>query len=68
MPYTSRQRRLFHEIEENPDVAERHGVSQREGHKLADEADKLAREGREKKEKSSGIIDLTEIFYPSVLQ
>lgn len=49
MPYTPAQRRLFHEIAENPDAARRHGTSQSEGRKLAEEADKLAREGREKK-------------------
>ena len=49
MPYTPAQRRLFHEISENPDAARRHGISRREGHKLAEEADRLAREGHERK-------------------
>ena len=48
MPYTDAQRRLFHEMEENPDAARRHGVSRDEAGKLADEADRLAREGRTK--------------------
>ncbi len=52
MPYTPAQRRLFHEIAENPDAARRHGVSRKEGQRLASEADKLAREGREKPEKT----------------
>jgi hypothetical protein len=59
MPYTPAQRRLFHEVEENSDAARRHGISREEGGKLADEADKLAREG---KEKSKSFIDLEPVF------
>ena len=61
-PWTPSQRRLFHSAEENPEVAEEHGISHREAGKLADEADKLAREGKEKKEKSSSFIDLSNVF------
>jgi len=59
MPYTEKQQRLFHEAEENPDVAERHGMSHADARKLADESDKLKREGREKK---TSFIDLTPVF------
>lgn len=58
MPYTEEQRKLFHEAAENPDVARQHGLSRREAQKLADEADRLAREGREKK----ASIDLEPIL------
>lgn len=59
MPYTPAQRRLFHEMEENPDAARRHGTSQREAGQLADEADRLKRQGKEKK---AGFIDLSSVF------
>jgi len=49
MPYTPAQRRLFHEVAENPDAARRHGMSRGEGRKLAHEADEMAREGKEKR-------------------
>ena len=63
MPFTPKQRRLFHEVEENPDAAERHGMSQTEGGKLAREADKLKKEGKEKK---ASFIDLRPIFDQNV--
>ncbi len=63
MPYTAQQRKLFHAAENDPEVAERHGMSQREAGKLADEADDLAREGNERKPvKAKGFIDLADIF------
>lgn len=64
MPYTPAQRRLFHEVKENPDAARRHGMSREEGGKLAREADDLAREGKEKpnKKASVGFIDLSSVF------
>lgn len=61
MPYTPAQRRLFHEVAENPEAAERHGISEKEGTKLAGEADRLAREGKEKTAKS-GFVDLSRAF------
>jgi hypothetical protein len=64
MPYTPSQRRLFHAMAEDDDVAREHGTSRKKARKLAEEADDLAREGKEKKEKSSGLIDLTAIFHP----
>lgn len=54
MPYTAEQRRLFHAMAEDPEVARRHGSSQAESRRLAAEADKLAREGHEKESKASG--------------
>lgn len=47
-PFTPAQRRLFHEVEENPDAARRHGMTRAEGRRLADEADDYARRGKEK--------------------
>ena len=58
MPFTPKQRRLFHAKEEHPDK----DMSAAEAHKLAQEADDLARQGKEKKPKKStskGFIDLT---------
>jgi hypothetical protein len=57
VPFTAAQRRLFHEADENPSAAERHGMSGGEAHRLADEADKLAREGKEKHTKTRKCID-----------
>jgi hypothetical protein len=69
MPYTPAQRRLWHELDENPAARREHGVSGDEAHRLANEADDLAREGREKKPKQSAksnFIDLSSIFNPSI--
>lgn len=64
MPYTDDQRRLFHELVENEDARKRHGVSRKEAQKLADEADKYAREGKEKPSKKAGegFIDLSVVW------
>ena len=66
MPYTSRQRRLFHTISEDPEVAREHGVSTSTGRRLANEADDLARQGRErkpvKKPALKSFLDLGPIF------
>jgi hypothetical protein len=68
MPYTPAQRRLFHEIAENPDAARRHGVSRKEGQRLANEADKLAREGKEKREKKSSDLGSLPVMQASGAQ
>ncbi len=61
MPFTEKQRRLFHaEAEkEHPD-----GMSHRTAEKLADEADRLKKEGKEKRpiEKSDNFIDLRHVW------
>jgi hypothetical protein len=62
MPYTEQQRKLFHAAEENPEVAREHGMSRREAGKLADEADRLKRQGREKAAKGIGFVDLTPVL------
>jgi len=63
VPYTEKQRRLFHELEENPDARKRHGVSREEAGKLADEADDYARRGKEKPaKKSASFIDLSHLW------
>lgn len=59
MPYTAEQRRLFHLMAEDDEVAEQHGTSQKEARKLAQEADDLAREGREKPAKKASIGVIT---------
>jgi hypothetical protein len=56
MPFTEAQRKLFHVAQEDKDVAREHGMAPGEARRLADEADRLKREGREKK--ASGFIDL----------
>ena len=63
-PFTDEQRRLFHAMAEDDEVAEQHGTSQKEARKLAQEADDLAREGKEKKASvpTVGFIDLTSVF------
>lgn len=63
VPYTAQQRKLFHAAEDDPEVARQRGISRQEAGQLADEADKLAREGKERKPvKAKGFIDLSDIF------
>lgn len=59
MPFSDKQRKLFHAADEDPEVAREHGMSHRTAGKLADEADKLAKEGKEKK---ASFIDLEPVF------
>lgn len=59
MPYTPEQRRLFHAAAESKEVAREHGMPQGEAKKLADEADKLKKDG---KEKAAGFIDMRHVF------
>ena len=54
-PYTAGQRRLFHSAEENPEVAREHGLTHGEAGKLADEADRLKKKGKEKKSAAKRI-------------
>lgn len=63
MPYTEKQRRLFHELDKNPEARKRRGVSKEEAGKLADEADSYAREGKEKPaKKAANFIDLSHLW------
>ena len=64
MPYTEDQRRLFHVLTQDEDARKRRGVSRKEAQKLADEADKYAREGKEKPSKKAGegFIDLSMVW------
>jgi len=64
MPYTDEQRRLFNAAAHDPDIARQHGMTRGEADKLAAEANKLKKEGREKSAKSIGasMIDLTEAY------
>lgn len=70
MPFTEKQRRLAHAAEENEDVAREHGMSHATARRMADEADKLKREGRERKPVGKAnllddAIDLSGVFGPS---
>lgn len=58
MPYTEKQRKLFHAAEENAEVAQEHGMSHSEARKLADEAD----EKPVKKPVKKGFVDLKPVF------
>jgi len=60
VPYTKQQRKLFNAAAHNPDIAERHGMSGKDADKLADEANRLKRQGKEKK--ASSYIDLGPVF------
>ena len=69
MPYTEKQRKLFHAVEENPDVARERGMSHADAARMAGEADRLKREGRERKpvgkaDLPEGVLDLSPIFGP----
>lgn len=57
MPWTEEQRKLFNVASHDKDIAARHGLSQAEARKLADEANRLKGEGREKK---ASFIDLAD--------
>jgi hypothetical protein len=59
MPYTKEQRKLFNAAAHDPDIAEHHGMSGKDADKLADEANKLKKEDKEKR---SSFIDLEPVF------
>jgi len=63
-PYTPAQRRLFNAAAHDPEIRRRKGISRDDASDLADEANRLAREGKEKKKKAKSFIDLTPVFYP----
>lgn len=69
MPYTKEQRALFNAAANDPRTAERHGMSHEEARRLANEANKLKGEGREKKSAETepasaakSFIDLSPVF------
>ncbi len=55
MPYTKEQRALFNAAANDPQIAERHGMSHKEARRLANEANRLKGEGREKKSAAKRI-------------
>jgi hypothetical protein len=57
-PFTPAQRRLFNAAAHDKDIAAEHGMSGREAGKLADEANKLKGEGKEKKPASKSDIEI----------
>lgn len=59
MPYTPAQNRLFRAAEYDKDIADRHGLSQREAGKLADEG--VKKEDKPKAKKVS-FVDMTPVF------
>ena len=59
MPWTKQQRKLFNAAAHDPEIAREHDISGREADKLADEANRLKKEG---KEKHSSFIDLRPVF------
>lgn len=59
MPYTEKQRKLFNAAAHDPEIARERGMSGGEAGKLADEANKLKKEG---KEKQASFIDLRPTF------
>ncbi len=61
MPYTEEQRRLFNAAAHDRDIARRHDMSRKEARELADEANDLVKEGKEKK---ASFIDLSPVFGP----
>jgi hypothetical protein len=65
MPWTPEQRRLFNAAAHDKDVAREHGMSGSEARKLADEANELKGEGKERPSKKAlvGIFsDLTKVW------
>lgn len=64
MPYTKEQRALFNAAANDPEIAREHGMSHREAGELADEANKLKKEGHEKRASTndSSFIDLAPVF------
>ena len=71
MPWTPAQRRLFNAATDDPAIAREHGLSHREAGNLADEANKLKREGKEKKASELdhaaqplNVIDLSPVWLP----
>lgn len=62
-PWTPAQRRLFNAAEHDSGIRRRHNMTRDKAEELADEANRLAREGKEKKEKAKSFIDLSPVFY-----
>lgn len=68
MPFTRKQRNLFNAEAHNPDIAREHGTPQGTARKLADEANRLKGEGKERKPISSStkadprFTDLEPVF------
>lgn len=65
LPYTKEQRALFNAAAHDPEIAREHGMSGREAGRLADEANRLKRQGKEKRASlPPGVIDLESVFNP----
>ena len=68
MPWTEKQRRLFNAADHDPSIAREHGMSGREAGKLADEANRMKKQGKEKPAAKAalpdGVIDLSPVLDP----
>ena len=71
MPFTPAARRLFNAAAGNKDIARQHGLAPGEARTLADEANKLKGEGKEKKAaeyneavQPLNVIDLMPVWGP----
>jgi hypothetical protein len=68
MPWTEKQRRLFDAAAHDPAIAREHGLTPAGAGKLADEANRMKREGREKPARKAepplppGVVDLSPVF------
>lgn len=72
MPFTEKQRRLMNAAANDPAVAREHGMSGRTAERLAGEANRMRKQGRErpavKAESSPGVVvvDLAPVFDPTL--
>lgn len=68
MPWTEKQRRLFDAAAHDPAIAREHGLTPAGAGKLADEANRMKREGREKPARKAepplppGVVDLSPVL------
>jgi hypothetical protein len=66
VPWTEEQRKLFNAAAGNKEIARQHGLAPGEARTLADEANKLKGENKEKKasdiEVPMGVIDLRPVW------
>ncbi len=64
MPWTEKQRALFNAAAHNKTIAREHGMNRGSAAELADEANHLKKEGRERPAIKS-FIDLEPTLYPA---
>ena len=65
VPFTEKQRKLMNAADHDPEIAREHGMSGRTAHRLADEANRYKKEGKERPAvKAVEVIDLAHVFGP----